>query len=226
MSAAEPTYFYQTAPPDPFFQSVIYRGAFGSEDWTTCWTEYNPIEVDYSGPINFGPEANFGPAISDSLVTMSNQTLNAISYSWDFGDPSTTNDVSTLESPTYIYPVNGSYTVTLIATNSCGSDTISNTFNIDSYTGLSNIFVANNISLYPNPTANNSVLSFNNMKSSILNIYVSDLTGKVVKSIANSNFNKGENKIAFSVNDLASGLYLININNGVNTQQLKLSVIK
>lgn len=45
-------------------------------------------------------------------VTFSNFSQNATSYSWDFGDNST----STEESPTHVYAAAGSYTVTLTAT--------------------------------------------------------------------------------------------------------------
>ena len=42
------------------------------------------------------------------------------SWQWNFGD----GGVSTQQNPTYEYTVNGLYTVTLIATNGAGSDTL------------------------------------------------------------------------------------------------------
>jgi len=33
---------------DPFFTPVSYKGAFGSTDWTQGWTNWNPINQDYS----------------------------------------------------------------------------------------------------------------------------------------------------------------------------------
>jgi gliding motility-associated-like protein len=41
-------------------------------------------------------------------------------WRWDFGDPSTLADTSHLQNPTYTYPSSGTYTVTLIVTNSKG----------------------------------------------------------------------------------------------------------
>ena len=32
---------------NPFFTAVPFRGAFGAEDWTTGWTNFNPQGVDY-----------------------------------------------------------------------------------------------------------------------------------------------------------------------------------
>jgi gliding motility-associated-like protein len=47
--------------------------------------------------------------------TFDNQSFGATSYAWNFGDPSTTTDVSTAFEPTYTYPSPGIYQVTLIA---------------------------------------------------------------------------------------------------------------
>ncbi len=33
---------------DPFFEKVNYRGAFGSEDWTAGWTNFNPQNTNYN----------------------------------------------------------------------------------------------------------------------------------------------------------------------------------
>jgi gliding motility-associated-like protein len=63
----------------------------------------------------------FAPAI---LTPVSSCNSNTVSFSnlggssgsdwlWNFGDPSTTLDVSTLNTPTYTYPVPGNYTITL-----------------------------------------------------------------------------------------------------------------
>jgi gliding motility-associated-like protein len=58
-------------------------------------------------------------------------SLNAFSFQWNFGDPTTTWDVSTAMSPTWTYPDSGTYTVTLIinAGTTC-ADTNTTTFNI------------------------------------------------------------------------------------------------
>ncbi len=63
----------------------------------------------------------FAPAV---LSPVSSCNSNTISFSnlggssgndwlWNFGDPSTTNDISTLNTPSYTYPLAGNYTVTL-----------------------------------------------------------------------------------------------------------------
>ncbi len=65
------------------------------------------------------PQANGGPnliyACHDYTVNFGNNSAGATSYFWDFGDPTTTNDTSTAEFPSYTYPDTGTYLVTLIA---------------------------------------------------------------------------------------------------------------
>jgi len=64
-------------------------------------------------------------------VNFSQTSLNAFSYTWDFGDLTTTSDVSTLQSPTYTYSTPGNYNVTLIINpGTLCADTAVNTFQI------------------------------------------------------------------------------------------------
>ncbi len=44
------------------------------------------------------------------------------SWRWDFGDPSSTNDTSSIAAPRYVYPNPGNYTVKLTVTNSKGCE--------------------------------------------------------------------------------------------------------
>jgi len=66
--------------------------------------------------------ASFSSIVNGNSVDFSNTSLNAIAYSWDFGDGQT----STQTDPTHIFSTPGTYTVTLIAigSGSCPNDTI------------------------------------------------------------------------------------------------------
>lgn len=59
-------------------------------------------------------------------VEFSNTSSNATSFEWDFGDLSTTDDVSTSETASYTYPGEGLYTIRLIASD--GPDCVDTTF--------------------------------------------------------------------------------------------------
>ena len=53
-----------------------------------------------------------------NTVQFSNNSFGASSYQWNFGDPTTTNDVSNAINPSYTYPDTGTYAVTLVAFSS------------------------------------------------------------------------------------------------------------
>jgi len=50
-----------------------------------------------------------------NTVQFNNNSFGAASYSWNFGDPTTTTDISTATNPNYTYPDTGTYSVSLIA---------------------------------------------------------------------------------------------------------------
>ncbi len=72
------------------------------------------------------PSIGFSSMVSGSTVDFTNTTTNATSYSWDFGDGNTSTDAN----PTHTYAMDGSYTVTLTATNNCGTVTTTDNVNI------------------------------------------------------------------------------------------------
>ena len=123
-----------------------------SWDWTfeggspTSSNEQNPI-VNYLNPGTYGvtltvsnaagshtlvqdayivvsinPTADFETTINLDTLFLTNNSSNASSYLWDFGDGTT--DTSATPPP-HIYAQDGTYTVTLTAINSCSNHTIS-----------------------------------------------------------------------------------------------------
>ncbi|GJM34085.1 MAG: hypothetical protein DHS20C18_30860 [Saprospiraceae bacterium] len=74
-----------------------------------------PAYIIVNGP----PTANFASTITGNEVFFDNLSQGATSFSWNFGDGNTSTDYS----PTHIYTVDGTYTVSLTATNECGSTT-------------------------------------------------------------------------------------------------------
>ena len=73
------------------------------------------------------PSAQFTSSyISPDSVAFSDGSTQASSWFWDFGDGNT----DTVASPTHVYTTSGQYTVCLIVTNLCGSDTTCMTQNI------------------------------------------------------------------------------------------------
>ena len=66
------------------------------------------------------PVADFNFTLSGPILVLENTSSpNSDTYSWVFGDGSTSTEMN----PTYVYNSNGNYTVTLIANNDCGAST-------------------------------------------------------------------------------------------------------
>ncbi len=74
------------------------------------------------GPVTIcePPVANFSANETLNTIQFSDLSTNATNWQWDFGDGNQSSD----QNPLYTYAAPGTYTVCLIATNSCSSDTI------------------------------------------------------------------------------------------------------
>ncbi|MBX7181518.1 MAG: PKD domain-containing protein, partial [Bacteroidia bacterium] len=92
-----------------------------------------------------------GYSTCSSTVVFNNTSSNATSYSWNFGDPTTTADVSTQTNPSYTYPTPGTYNVTLIATSVNCSDTLNIPVTI---TGNINVLAGQNQTACPGNSVN------------------------------------------------------------------------
>ncbi len=92
-------------------------------DTTINVTIFEPPVANFSLPSNY-------ECLGQTINFTSTSTA-SVNYNWDFGDPSTTADVSTLANPSYTYPGPGNYTIQLIAgsTGTC-FDTVQFTYQI------------------------------------------------------------------------------------------------
>ncbi|MCC6725990.1 MAG: PKD domain-containing protein [Saprospiraceae bacterium] len=121
-----------TAPElnDGFFTATSYRGAFGDNNWTACWCEFDPINANYeTAGLNYKPLATITASGATTFCTGGSVTLSApdgLSYLWSNGATTQTITVNAA----------GSYTVTV--SNSRGCTAVSD---------------ATTVTVNPNPTA-------------------------------------------------------------------------
>ena len=94
-----------------FFDWIVKTMETCSSPRTAATATINPQAV-----------ASFSGAVNGNSVDFTNNSTNAVAYSWNFGDGQT----STQTSPSHTYSSTGSYTVTLIAIGSggCPNDTV------------------------------------------------------------------------------------------------------
>ncbi len=140
----------------------------------------------------------------------------ATSWSWDFGDTQT----STAQNPTNVYASNNSYTVTLIVTNGCGSDTITQVVVVDA---IASIDLAAGLSLYPNPAKDQFAVLFQANQPEPVTLVLYDLQGKqlVDKQLANV---KAGTSVTLNVETYPAGMYILKITNTAETVVMKVVV--
>ncbi len=99
--------------------TVVFENA---GDYTVILEAGNAVGTDMDIQLSFinviaEPDVNFDTGSNGLEVNFNNKTLYGETYIWDFGD----GNESTALNPAHTYDENGTYTVSLTATNECGS---------------------------------------------------------------------------------------------------------
>jgi PKD repeat protein len=136
------------------------------------------------------------------------------SYAWNFGDPNSASNTSSLSSPTHLFSAAGNYTVTLTVTN-VGTGCKSVTQTAVSVTGLANDFAkAFKLVAAPNPFAGNTKINYELPSNANVTLEVYDMIGRKVSTIANAAYQEsGVHTYDFSAGDNqnASGVYMVRL---------------
>jgi PKD repeat protein len=136
------------------------------------------------------------------------------SYAWNFGDPTSASNTSSLSTPTHLFSAPGNYTVTLTVTNvATGCKSVTQT--AVSVTGLANDFAkAFKLVAAPNPFAGNTKINYELPSNANVTLEVFDMIGRKVSTIANSAYQEsGVHTYDFSAGDNqnASGVYMVRL---------------
>lgn len=111
------------------------------------------------------PHAQFTYSLTGATATFTNQSFNATTYSWNFGDSFT----STLSNPVHTYTSSGTYIVTLQASNGCKTFTATDTIDVLPL-DINQSYPANaRFNVYPNPI--NNVLNIQAQQSGTVEVY-------------------------------------------------------
>jgi len=176
-----------------------------------CGNDTIILTIDLQCPGNM-PVASFTYTQTDATLNFTSTSTDATSWQWFFGDtdffPYIVGD--TTENPTHTYMATGTYTVYLIVSNECGSDTISQTVTITTLNA--NLIGMNQLNIYPNPAHDYIMIEISNNQNTKIEMF--DITGKCVltETIINKN-----SKINMAY--LANGFYWLKIKNNdhINT---------
>jgi hypothetical protein len=157
--------------------------------------------------------------VNGNVVTFTNNSTGASSYSWDFGD--FTN--SSASAPVHAYAVNGDYQVVLTAINANCKDTAS--LNVSIALSVEELMGIRNLIIYPNPASDEIHVSFENQNGNALYIEMVDQLGRVVYS-ENEIQQIGFNKIGLNLSQISDGLYSVFLRSGNNTIAKRIIVKK
>jgi hypothetical protein len=167
--------------------------------------------------VMYSPIAIFTESTAGSVVTFTDGSSYATSWSWNFGDSQT----SSQQNPTHTYASNGSYTVTLVVSNSCGTDTMTSVVLID--VGINDPAVFNGVNVYPNPSSDVFNVSFAMAIGGHVNLELFDAQGKLVSATSMENISAGQ-VVAVDVTSVESGLYFMKITGENSSRVYKLNV--
>jgi hypothetical protein len=153
------------------------------------------------------PNASATALAINLQVTFTNNSTNATTYIWDFGDGS----ASLQANPTHNYAQPGNYTVRLIAENDNCADTTTLTVSVTVGIEENEKSAFNSVKLYPNPAANWFLVGMDLVENSDIQVNVFDLTGKLMVSVNEEKMMSGPQLLKINLSDLQNGLYLVQI---------------
>ncbi len=130
-------------------------------------------------------------------------TGNPDSWIWYFGD----GDTSSAQHPSHTYSANGNYDVKLVAWNGSAIDSITKTSYITIGVGISEIFLKNNIKIFPNPFNDETNIIVESPNIQIRTVELFDISAKRLKIIENPE----SNNISIRKEQMQSGLYFLKI---------------
>ncbi|MDP1803450.1 MAG: T9SS type A sorting domain-containing protein [Bacteroidota bacterium] len=162
---------------------------------------------------NFLSIAAFTNTVLGPTVNVTNTSTNATTYSWNFGNSIT----STSMNPGPVtYTANGTYTITLVASNVCHSSTTTAVITILSV-GLNETIADNSVLVWPNPSTGK--IKVDNSTNELMEVSVYSLEGRLV--YYRNNVAKNED---LNISKLNKGLYEIKIKAGDKIVNRKLII--
>lgn len=209
--------FTENETSTSFFTPVSFRGAMGSEDWTACWTEFQPNNPAYLSFNQNGPKVDFEAEPTDDPMIMRfvNKCENAVSFFWDMGDQT----YSTAESPEHRFESPGVYRVTLVAEGTCGYDTLTREIQVAPNGLDSNEDSQRLVQVRPNPSKSEAWIELRMKRSGQIEMQILDLSGRVISSKRAMSLSAGQHQVQVHSGNLPAGFYLLKLYNESGIQE-------
>ncbi len=172
-------------------------------DANGCMLVSPTLPVTYTDSL---PEAGFTFGIVGGTVDFTSTSVNADTYSWDFGDGTGTSEE---ESPSYTYAENDTFVVSLTVSNACGDSTVSDTVFMTTVSATGAL--EGNVSIFPNPTTGRFEVRFENLQLEGVTLRLINLVGQQVYG---AELGQVQGSLAHAVSlpaNLAEGTYILEV---------------
>lgn len=201
-----------------------YSGSISQTTWfrvvasnATCSDTSNEVKVSSGLGL---PVASFTYSQGDGyLINFTNTSSNGTEFFWNFGGASTTS-----ENPSFTFPFDNIYPVTLIVSNTCGSDTVTVLVDVKKRVGIDPISEdLLNLELFPNPAEGMTKLSCESRLPINCMFRITDILGKVLfVDVLRIN---GVYTISLDLSSFSSGVYWVILASNNKTMMRKLIVM-
>lgn len=176
--------------------------------YTVCLITYNACYTDtlcQTVTICPLPVPNFSFLTTGFDVDFTDLTGGSnTAWSWDFGDGGT----SSLQNPSHTYAANGTYTVCLIVTNSCGSDTSCQTVTVN-VVGV-DLGTELGLTLWPVPARDALQVALTLPGTTPLQLNVRDMAGRLL-FVHDDPQAAGQWQARLDLHALAAGMYMLEV---------------
>ena len=198
---------------NPYHLNVSQSGTYK----VTALTDASTAGSCFSGSSTLNlvpnPIPDFNTTSNNLNISFVNVTQNAVSYSWDFGDNTTSNAMN----PVHDYFAPGIYTVSLTAENQGCTKTIQKTISVGNASSIASITAASgmNVNISPNPCDGRFVLEINKLKGRMSCIEITNMNGQLIYnkvfSQSGSPATATEYTTTIDLGDFSNGVYVVKV---------------
>jgi len=169
--------------------------------------------------VNGAPSAGYTSSVIGSTVDFTNTSVGATSYIWNFGDQSSSTD----ENPTHTYDAPGTYTVSLAASNNCGTTIFEQTISLSTSTGEA--AWVKGFKLFPNPNTGVFTIEMNGLPQEALAFTLFNTLGQHIKR-ETVDFSTGYLLHSFDYGTLPAGSYILRVQSDGQAMFVKVTLSK